>query len=56
MTKLISLLSLLALAGMAILDKSPDITSASIRMALALTFSASFLALARKQIETLLDR
>ena len=56
MTKLVCQISLAALGGMAIFDKTPDWTTASLRMVLALTFSLSLVALVRKEMETIFDR
>ena len=56
MTKLICLLSMMALTGLALFDKAPDLTTVSIRMGLALIFAVAFLALVREELDTLLDR
>lgn len=55
MSKIFCLLSLLALCGYAHFEKSADITSASIRLALAVAFSASLMVVAKKQLDDMLE-
>lgn len=51
MAKLASALSLLALCGMNHFEKTPDMGSASLRLALALVFAAAFVVVTRNQLE-----
>lgn len=55
MSKLICMLLFLALCVYALFEKSPDLTSATIRFALALAFSAAFVVVVKSEFEALLD-
>ncbi len=55
MSKVICLLSFMALCAYAHFDKSADLTSATIRLALAVAFSAALIAVAKSELEALLD-
>lgn len=54
MAKLVCVFSFIALLALHFFDRAPDISGATIRLTLALTFSASLLALARRQLEELI--
>ena len=54
MAKLTAVLSLLALCGLNLFEKSPDVGSASLRLALAVTFGAALVAVARNTLDELI--
>ena len=54
MSKLICSLSFLVLCGLSHFDKTPDLAGASIRLAVAMVFSAALISLVRKEFSELL--
>lgn len=55
MYKVFCLLSFIALCGYAHFDKSPDMTSASIRLALALLCAVTLTVVAREKLNSILE-
>lgn len=55
MSKVFCVLSFLAMCAYAHFDKHPDLTSATIQLVLAVTFSAALVVVAKSKFEALLD-
>lgn len=54
MSKVTCLTSFAALCSLSILDKTPDLSGASLRLVLAITFSTALISLVRQEFSDLL--